>query len=104
MRSVGAELKQYLPGWKQYFQLADTPRAFADYDKWIRHRLRALQHKQWRRGSKIYAAMRRLGLADAVAAQAAAVNRRWWARAAKLVQVGLTIRYYDRLGVPRLAD
>ncbi len=48
--------------------------------------------------------MRRLGLSDQVAAQAAAVNRRWWARAAKLVQVGLTIRYYDRIGVPRLAD
>ena len=33
-----------------------------------------------------------------------AVNRRWWHRAAKLVHAGLTARYYDRLGVPRLAD
>jgi RNA-directed DNA polymerase len=104
LRTVVAELRKYLPGWKEYFQLADTPKAFADHDKWIHHRLRALQLKQWKRGSKIYAEMRRLGLSDAVAAQAAAVNRRWWARAAQLVKLGLTTRYYDRLGVPRLAD
>ena len=65
IRTVVAELRQYLPGWKEYFQLADTPKVFADYDKWVRHRLRALQLKQWKRGSKIYAEMRRLGLSDA---------------------------------------
>src|SRR5712692_7006474 len=101
---VIAELRRYLPGWKLYFQLADTPGVFADHDKWIRHRLRALQLKQWKRGPKVYAEMRRLGLSPSAAAQAAFLERRWWHRAAKLVQVGLTTRYYDRLGVPRLAD
>jgi group II intron reverse transcriptase/maturase len=104
MSSVVAELRKYLPGWKRYFQLADTPKAFADHDKWLRHRLRALQLKQCKRGSKIYAEMRRLGLSNAVAAQAAAVNSRWWHRAAMSVHAGLTARYYDRLGVPTLAD
>jgi len=37
MRSVVAALRKYLPGWKEYFQLADTPKTFADYDKWLRH-------------------------------------------------------------------
>jgi hypothetical protein len=97
-------LRRYLPGWKEYFQLAETPRVFADYDKWIRQRLPALQLKQWKRGSKIYAEMRRLGLSAAVAAQAAAVRKRWWSRAARLVHAGLTVRYYDPMGVPRLAD
>jgi RNA-directed DNA polymerase len=106
-RSLGrviAELRRYLPGWKRYFQLANTPGVFADHDKWIRHRLRALQLKQWKRGPKVYAEMRRLGLSQSAAAQAAFLERRWWHRAAKLVHVGLTTRYYDRLGVPRLAD
>jgi len=100
---VVAELRKYLPGWKEYFQLANTPYVFADHDKWIRHRLRALQLKQWRRGPKVYAEMRRLGLSHSAAAQAAVLNKRWWYRAARLVQVGLTTRYYDRMGVPRLA-
>jgi RNA-directed DNA polymerase len=104
LKTVVAELKQYLPGWKAYFQLADTPKAFADYDKWIRHRLRALQLKQWKRGPKVYAEMRRLGLSDALAAQAAAVNRRWWHRATGAVHAGLNTRYYQRIGVPRLAE
>jgi len=33
LRTVIAELKQYLPGWKQYFQLAETPKTFAEYVK-----------------------------------------------------------------------
>jgi hypothetical protein len=28
---VVAELRKYLPGWKEYFRLADTPRVFADH-------------------------------------------------------------------------
>jgi hypothetical protein len=28
----------------------DTPRAFADLDGWVRHRLRAMQLKHWKRG------------------------------------------------------
>jgi RNA-directed DNA polymerase len=103
LRTVVAELRSYLPGWKQYFQLADTPQVFADHDKWIRHRLRALQLKLWKRGPKVYAELRKLGVAPTAAAQAAAATRRWWHNAALAVHLGLTTRYYDRLGVPRLA-
>jgi RNA-directed DNA polymerase len=94
----------YAKGGTVLCRVADTPKFFAEHDKWIRHRLRALQLKQWKRGSKIYAEMRRLGLSDSTAAQAAAVNKRWWSRAAKMVHAGLSARYYDRIGVPRLAD
>jgi hypothetical protein len=34
-------LRTYLPGWKGYFQLAQTPKVFRELDEWIRHRLRA---------------------------------------------------------------
>ena len=53
MKAVFAELRTYLEGWKQYFRLAETPRVFRDLDKWIRHRLRMVQLKQWKRGRKI---------------------------------------------------
>jgi RNA-directed DNA polymerase len=100
---VSGELRRYLPGWKEYFRLADTPYVFAEHDKWIRHRLRALQLKQWKRGTKTYAELRKLGVPSLAAARVAANNRRWWHNAAMLVQLGLTIRHYDRMGVPRLA-
>ena len=98
-----AELRSYLPEWKQYFQLADTPRIFTDHDKWIRHHLRALQLKQWKRGRRVYAELRKLGVPETAAAQAAANTRRWWHNAAMFVHFGLTTRYFDQLRVPRLA-
>jgi hypothetical protein len=76
LRMVVAELRSYLPSWKQYFQLADTPQIFADHDKWLRHRLRALQLKQWKRGATAFRELRELGVPPSAAAQAAAHTRR----------------------------
>lgn len=53
MLSVCAELRSYLTGWKNYFQLAETPRVFSNGDQWLRHRLRIMQLKQWKRGTTI---------------------------------------------------
>ena len=76
MRSVVAELRKYLPGWKLYFQLADTPKTFVEYDKWLRHRLRLLATQAVAtRIENLRARSRRLGLPDAIAAQATRVNR-----------------------------
>jgi hypothetical protein len=34
-----------------YFQLAQTPRVWRELDQWLRHRLRAILLKQWKRGT-----------------------------------------------------
>ena len=104
MKSVFAELRSYLPGWKQYFQLAETPGIFRDLDEWIRHRLRMVQLKQWKRGKTIYREMRRLGANEKAARQVAANSRRWWRNSAMLLNTALPTSYYDRMGVPRLAS
>jgi RNA-directed DNA polymerase len=54
MERVVRELRGYVLGWKAYFHLAQTPRVMRELDEWLRHRLRALQLKQWRRGTTIY--------------------------------------------------
>jgi RNA-directed DNA polymerase len=103
IEQVCKRLRNYLLGWKQYFQLADTPRVFADLDEWIRHRLRAIHLKQWKRGTTIYRELRARGLSERGAAQVAANGRRWWKNSARLINVAFPIRYFDQLGVPRLA-
>ena len=103
MKSVFAELHSYITGWKQYFRLADTPGIFSGLDEWIRHRLRMVQLKQWKRGKTIYRKMKRLGAAEDVARKVAGNSRRWWKNSAKLLNVALPNRFYDRMGVPRLA-
>jgi RNA-directed DNA polymerase len=101
--AVAAELRSYLVGWKEYYRLADTPRIFSDLDEWIRHRLRALHLKQWKRGTTIYRELRSRGMSDASAAQVAAHSRRWWKNSAMLLHHALPTRYFDQLGIPRLA-
>ena len=101
MAQVVAELRGYLPGWRNYFSLADFPFTFARLDKWIRHRLRALHLKQWKRGPKVYRELRARGASHLVASRLAAYTRRWWATSAVLNNV-LTLSYFDELGLPRL--
>ncbi len=99
---VAADLRSYLVGWKNYFRLAETPRIFAALDEWIRHRLRALHLKHWRRGKTIYRELRARGLSEIGAARVAAHGRRWWKNSAMLINVAFPIRYFDQLGIPRL--
>jgi group II intron reverse transcriptase/maturase len=105
-RSIGqvaADLRSYLVGWKAYFRLADTPRIFRDLDEWIRHRLRAIHLKHWKRPTTIYRELRIRGLSDVGARRVAKNCRRWWHNSGMLINVAFPTRYFDELGVPRLA-
>jgi RNA-directed DNA polymerase len=103
MAFVAWELRKYLDGWKNYFRLADTPRVLRSLDQWIRHRLRALQLAHWKRGRTIYRELRRRGVFPDVA-RAASATGHWWRLAAhKALCIALPMRYFDELGIPRLA-
>src|SRR5690606_24767580 len=103
IEQVARDLRSYLVGWKAYFRLADTPRIFSDLDEWIRHRLRAIHLKHWKRGRTIYRELRSRGLSEAGARRVAANGRRWWRNSGMLINVAFPIRYFDGRGVPRLA-
>jgi group II intron reverse transcriptase/maturase len=101
---VISELSSYLRGWKEYFQLADTPGIFRELDEWIRHRLRAVQLKQWKRGTTAFRELRARGVSQHVAAMAARFTRSWWRVAAhQALHLALPTSYYDNKGVPKLA-
>jgi group II intron reverse transcriptase/maturase len=101
---VCSELGTYLRGWKEYFKLADTPNVFRQLDKWLHHRLRAVQLKQWKRGRTIYRELRARGVSDRLARQGAGTRRRWWGGATHgALQTALPGSHFERLGVPRLA-
>jgi group II intron reverse transcriptase/maturase len=103
LAQVCAELRSYLAGWKSYFRLADTPGVFARLDEWIRHRLRALQLKHWKRGTTIYRELRARGLSSRAAARVATNGRRWWRNSAMAINIALPNGLFDELGLPRLA-
>ena len=103
MQDVVEGLRPYLLGWKAYFGMAQTPRVWRELDEGLRHRLRAIQLKQWKRGTTTYRELRALGASVDVAAQVAANTRRWWRGSAGLLNRVLTIAWFDRLGLPRLS-
>jgi RNA-directed DNA polymerase len=103
MGEVVEKLRPYLLGWKAYFGLAQTPKVWRELDEWLRHRLRAIQLRHWRRGKVIYRELMARGAAHAVARQVAANSHRWWRNSAKLLNSVLTIAYFDQLGLPRLS-
>lgn len=100
---IAQDLQDYVPGWKAYFRLAQTPGVLRGLDEWLRHRLRAIQLKQWRRGRTIFRELRRLGASDEIAKRVAANSRRWWRNSAMELNRTLTLAYFDQLGVPRFS-
>jgi len=103
LEQIADDLRDYVPGWKAYFRLAQTPKVMRKLDKWLRHRLRAVQLKQWRRGSTTFAKVRALGAWADLAARIAGNTRRWWRNSAIGLHVVMPNAYFDRLGVPRFS-
>jgi RNA-directed DNA polymerase len=96
-------LGRYLTGWKNYFRLAETPGVFADIDGWVRHRLRAVQLKHWKRGHVVYRELIARGAHPDEARRAAANSRRWWRNSTIALNRALPNDLFKRLGVPPLA-
>jgi RNA-directed DNA polymerase len=103
MSQTVQQLRSYMLGWKGYFNLAQTPKVWRTLDEWLRHRLRAIQLKHWKRGTTMYRELLKLGATPSVAKQVAVNSRRWWRNSDRLLKTVLTIGYFDRLGVPRLS-
>ncbi len=100
IQTVIVELSVYLRGWKGYFQYAQASSTFRDTDGWIRHRLRALQLKQWKRGKTISRKLRALGVFGRMARGQA---RSCWKMAAnEALHAAMPITYFDQRGLVRL--
>lgn len=103
MEQVIGALRSYLLGWKAYYGLAQTPGKFRELDEWLRHRLRAMQLKHWRRGRTMYAELRKLGASHEQAARIAANARRWWHNSKMELNRIMPIAWFDKQGLPRLS-
>jgi group II intron reverse transcriptase/maturase len=103
LEQIAEDLRGYVPGWKAYFRLAQTPKVMRELDEWLRHRLRAVQLKQWRRGTTMFRELRKLGGSVDQAARVAGNGRRWWRNSAMELNRLMPIAHFDRLGVPRFS-
>lgn len=61
-RFIEETLNPVLRGWTQYFRLSDTKTFARELDEWVRHRLRCILWRQWKRPKTRQRKLRELGL------------------------------------------
>ena len=98
-------LNPVLRGWAAYFKLAETKRALEECDGWIRHKLRCVLWRQWKRP---YARARNLmqrGLPEERAWRSACNQRGpWWNAGARHMHAAFPKSWFDHLGLVSLLD
>ena len=56
------KLTQFIRGWVNYFGMADMKRLSQDNDEWLRHRIRAIYWKQWKKVKTKFKELQKLGV------------------------------------------
>jgi group II intron reverse transcriptase/maturase len=99
------KLKQYIIGWVNYFKLAGMKTLLQNTDEWMRHRVRALIWKQWKKVKTKYRNLRKLGISHEGAYKAANTSKGYW-RAVEgvIVKTALTNERLKRSGYIFFSD
>ncbi len=99
------EINQYLRGWLGYFRLADTPSVFQELDEWLRHRLRQLLWKRWKRPQARQRNLVALGVPASWAHEASSSGRGPWRLATSPpVHQALSHTYWHHQGLLSLTE
>ncbi len=97
------DLARYWRGWLGYFGKCETPFVLAKLERWTRRRLRSAIWKQWKRGRRRYAELRRLGVGVELAAHTAgSAHGPWHMANSPALHRALPNAYFAALGLPRL--
>lgn len=104
LEAVIGQLSSYLEGWKGYYGYCETPAVLKDLDSWIRRRLRSYLWKQWKTfANRTKELIRRKVTTDLAHTTAWSAKGPWRMSHSKAVQMALPTKYFDSLGLTRLA-
>ncbi len=105
LQQVIKGLNPVLRGWMAYFRLTEVKNVLEELDGWLRHKLRTLLWRQWKR---VYRRARNLIKAgiDKVRAWKSATNGRgpWWNGGASHMNQAFPKSWFDRMGLVSLLD
>ncbi|MEE9911544.1 MAG: group II intron reverse transcriptase/maturase [Deltaproteobacteria bacterium] len=99
------ELNPILRGWMAYFRLIQTKKVLEELDGWIRHKLRCILWRQWKRPYTRAKNLMKAGLKEE-RAFCSAFNQRgpWWNSGASHMNQAFPKSFFDRLGLVSLQD
>jgi RNA-directed DNA polymerase len=107
-RSLGTTIQTLNPllrGWAAYFKLTQTKRPLEDRDGWIRHKLRCILWRQWKRSYTRARNLMKRGLTEERAWRSATNGRGpWWNAGASHMHAAFPKSWFDYLGLVSLLD
>ena len=105
LKQVIDQLNPQLRGWVAYFRLTEVKGVLEDVDGWIRHKLRSLLWRQWKRNHTRARNLMRAGLSESRAWQSATNGHGpWWNGAASHMNEAYPKSWFDRMGLVSLLD
>ena len=105
LKQVIEQLNPQLRGWVAYFRLTEIKGVLEELDGWIRHKLRTLQWRHWKRNYTRAKNLMRAGLKEKRAWQSATNGRGpWWNGDASHMHEALPKSWFDRIGLVSLLD
>ena len=96
------KLRNYTTGWINYYRYADMKSLMENTDEWLRHRIRAVYWKQWKRVRTRYKIFRALCLPEWQVHKMANCRKGTWRAAEMLNSVLTKAIIVDRLGYPSM--
>jgi len=103
--NVIERINPVLRGWAGYFKLTQGKRALETIDGWVRHKLRCVLWRQWKRPLTRARNLIRLGLDEARAWKSATNGMgAWWNSGAPHVNHALPKKLWDGLGLVSILD
>ena len=78
VRQVMAEVKRYMQGWLNYYAIASMKNTLAEWNGWVRRRIRMYIWKQWKKPRTKYRNLLKLGIPEKYAWMAAMSRRGYW--------------------------
>ena len=99
------KLTQFIRGWVNYFGMADMKRLLQSNDEWLRHRIRAIYWKQWKKVKTKFKELKKLGVEEERAWICANMrNGNWFCSGYITLQGAFNNKKLRELGYPTITE
>jgi group II intron reverse transcriptase/maturase len=105
LKQVIERLNPVLRGWVVYFRLTEVKGVLEELDGWIRHKLRTLLWRQWKRVYRRVRNLMKAGISEERAWKSATNGHGpWWNGGASHMNQAYPKSWFDRMGLVSLLD
>ena len=99
------KLTQFVRGWVNYFSLADMKGLLRETDEWLRHKIRTIYWKQWKKVKTKFRELKKLGVEEEKAWICANMrNGNWYCGGYFVLQTAFNNKKLRELGYPTFTE